>query len=562
MDLIANEEGITAVRTVGTLTDFLRRHPFASQQVLESAFGERGLQILMSGGGRRIRRVDLPGLGPCFAEEREPDATLIGSHRREVARGFAAHVFGARPLAGGISPGVDADLEFPSNGDMGGIWWRVWVDLGGCAPEALGFVADPPTHFDYGVRDIVLTTDIDRLKLIAHQIESRWRGEHPIHLISSESLAHRTVLPEAIRGERAWLPPDEGRIEALVRARQRGSHHRSRLAKVVPHLSDEDWSLLARVGDHPLLTPTELSYVKSGSVGTLKKELLRLAMLERLCLIETPKGLGPRVFIERRKILSWRGLELLAGRWGSSPQIMSRFHPWPQHVDHEGRVLYSTGWLRAQYQHQPLVRQFGLAMIDGARRVSNARGGVRVELETTIAARISYKENHPEAGRVVSWVAPDARARVEFWQGEREDGGRSTPQRLGRYSLWIEVDRATIPVNRLSDRIDRYVSALNAMRGRNPALIWVIDGSPYRERQILDLMKAQGIDGWAVTLQRLVLPKDDRWWLLHPHAGVSRVPQVGLPYEAIGGMSPWRTVWRSCTDTHLRPLLGVEPWTC
>jgi hypothetical protein len=542
------------------LPDFLRRHPFVSQQVLESVFGERGLRIFMSQCQMSIRRVNLPGLGSCFAEEREPGATLIGNRRREIARRFAAQVFGAASLSGGISPGIEADLGFPWNRGRSALWWRVWVDLGGCAPEALRFIAEPPGRCGSGVRDLILTTDPQRLELLAPQIEGRWGGKQPIHLISLESLSHRTVAPRASNEGAAWIPPDEDQIQALICARQRGSHHRSRLAKAIHHLSGDDWSLLAMVGDHPLFTPIELSSVGSGNSRALVADLGRLAGLERLGLIESARDLGPSALIEGRKLLTWRGLGLLAGHWGSSSELMRRFHPWPQVQDQSGRVVYSTGWLRTQDEHQRLVRQFGLALVDGARRVSNSRGGVKVALETTIAARISYRLHNTDAAKSVSWVAPDARACVRFWRVERGDGRRSNARNLERFTLWVEVDRGTIPVNRLGDRMDRYVSALNAMRARNPALIWVIDGSPYREKQILDLMKARDIDGWTVLLERLILPKEDRWWLLHPYFSISRESRVGLPHEAIGGMSPWRPVWHSCADARLRPLLGLEPW--
>ena len=36
--------------------------------------------------------------------------------------------------------------------------------------------------------------------------------------------------------------------------------------------------------------------------------------------------------------------------------------------------------------------------------------------------------------------------------------------------------------------------------------------------------------------------------------------KVGLKYEAIGGMAPWREIWNTVDGPGEKPLLGVQPW--
>ena len=94
-----------------------------------------------------------------------------------------------------------------------------------------------------------------------------------------------------------------------------------------------------------------------------------------------------------------------------------------------------------------------------------------------------------------------------------------------------------------------------------PVLVWLVDGSPGREVQILNLMRERGIDGWTVLKERLVLDADDLWWLQHvPVAGDWGRSKVGLKHDAFGGMAPWREIWSTTSGWGEKALLGVQPW--
>ena len=547
----------------GPLLSFLLRHPFASFAFLEGAFGEAVLRVLLRSEGGRLRKIEVPELGACYAHRQEPNASLLGCHRREIARRFALACLGPDAVRAGLSPGLEADGEFPGRLGPDIRWWRIWVDLGGCAPEALPFLARPPKAFGDRVRDFILSTDPRRVDLLAAQIERRWTGRRDVHVWLFEGRAHRVARPRASVGAEVWQAPSEEEVQGHIRRRLRGSHHRSRLARLAMELSGADWTLLGEVGGNPLFSPYELAYLAGDDSRNMRREIARIQRLESLQLIETAQDAGLRARCEKRKLLTWRGLELLAEHWGVSLEAMRRLHPWPQREDPRGKghLEYATGWLRYQEAHQRLTRQFALALLYGGRCVSNARGGVHVHIDTTVGSRIAFSSIAPDGGEEVLWVAPDARLHVAFWRRAFLHGEPLPPRILERRTLFIELDRGTIPAARLEDRMDRYAFIWGSLASQIPALVWVIDGSPYREKQILERMRARGLQGWTVTLERLVLPPEDSWWLQHAPAcfsgGGSR---VGLRWKAIAGMAPWRPVWRA---THLPghlPFLGLEPW--
>ncbi len=321
--------------------------------------------------------------------------------------------------------------------------------------------------------------------------------------------------------------------------------------------------MLVEVGNNPLFTTFELAYLRDGALRAIRKELDRLQQLGALGLIKTADDVGPRCIHEGRKILTWRGIELLAEYWGTSIDVMQRLHPWPQKKDVKGmgHVEYATRWASKTGMHQHLTREFALALLGGARRVSNGRGEVRIRIDTTIASRIVFKIEQSAGEASVSLVAPDARAQAEFWRCGWVDGQRMPPHLLDRHALLIEVDRGTVPLTRLAQRLDRYAAIWRSLERQKPALVWVIDGSPFREKQILDMMREQNIHGWTATIERLVLPQEDTWWLIHPPVNPSRPDcMVELRWNTVGGMAPWRCVWMSTDETGYQPFLGKEPW--
>lgn len=548
----------------GPLVSFLRRHPFTSFHILEGVFGKNVMKTLLDRESKELRKVKIPGLDVFYAQKKEPDATLLGCHRREAARHFVLAGMGSEAVCSGISPGFEADGEFYWDNKDGVPWWRIWVEVGGCAPEALPFIVNPPEEYGDQVRDLVLVSDIERLDLLAAQIENRWGGRHEVSLWQIGSDANRSVRPKSKGVKKLWKPYRRADVEALIRQRQRGSHHKSYLGKIGCQLSADDWAMLIEIGNNPFFTAYELSYLWTDTFKGVQMGLERVSRLENLGLLETARDAGPRYLTEGRKVLTWRALDLLAEHWGTTAEIMRRFHPWPQREDSKGKghVEYSTMWASYLNKHECLTRRFVLALLFGARCVTNLIGGAEVEVDTTIGSRILCRNQAMAPYGEMTSVAPDARVRVEIWQRGWLEGATTARRSIERRTLLIEADRSTIPAEKLKDRMDRYATVWKSLAPQRPALVWVIDGSPFREKQVLDMMRERKLDGWTVILERLILPEDDPWWLVHPPTSLSkRGSQVGLRYESIRGMAPWRTIWMTPDRVGYQPLLGLKPWT-
>jgi hypothetical protein len=545
------------------LVGFLLRHPFASQSLLEGVFGLGTFRVLLEKEASHLREVVLPGLGPCYIQKDEPNATLLGSYRRAMARQFALYHMGPEAVRAGLSPGFEADGEFYWENELGIPWWRVWVDIGGCSPEALQFIVNPPKSFSDQVRDVVITSNFERLDLLAAQIGHNWCCQYKVRICMLASEAHRVVHPRRLRNARRWKPHLDSNVKALIRKRQQGSHHRSYLAGLALHLSPEDWRLLGEVGNNPLFSAYELAYLRDDASRIVRKEIKNVHKLESLGLIKTARDAGPRYVVENRKILTWRGLELLVEYWGTSVDAMQHYHPWPQREDAKGKghVEYATRWASRLEAHQRLTRQFTLALLYGARCLINDLGGAEVCIDTTIASRISFKTESSSGEGRISWVAPDSRVHVEFWRRSFIEGELMPLRPFDRRTLLIEVDRGTVPSRRLEARIDKYATIWNTLGSWRPALVWVIDGSPFREKQIVDMIRKRGIEGWTASLERLKLPQEDKWWLIHTPVGYSgRDSKVGLQWKTIGGMAPWRRIWMSTLGNEYQPFMGHEPW--
>jgi hypothetical protein len=268
--------------------------------------------------------------------------------------------------------------------------------------------------------------------------------------------------------------------------------------------------------------------------------------------------------MEGRKVLTSKALELLAGYWGATLEDLRRFHPWPQTTVRKDRKQrnYSTEWLSRLVKHQALVRKFALALLHGARCVSNSIGGVDVEIESTVGDRMLYEEIVPGRKKRFRWVSPDARVVVGIWKKGWLDGDVTAHEiPVADKTLLIEVDRNQMSARRLLERIKKYKTIWNAMKKWDPVLVWVIEGTPYREKTILEMMRKAGVEGWTVLVERLVIPEDDVWWMVNvPVQLNSRGITKGLSYRSIGGMAPWREIWCSTDGTGMQPLLGATPW--
>jgi len=544
----------------GELWAFVRRHPFVSERTLCDLYGADVFRAMLAQSEPWLKRVHVKGVGTCYADAREPMSALMDRTRSELARRYALQVMGRGAALSSMAPGFEADGEFFWKEH----WWRVWADPGGCAPEALRFIQTPPKDFGGDVSDIILTEDTARMDSLARQVERTWGGGKKVFVMHTAGNLNRIARPRGYgRNAKRWKPYGRDEVETHIRLRQRRSHKRSLLAGIAKGLDELDWALLVKAGNIPLMTRYELAYLQTEEASRLREILARLEALEGQGLLETADSPRARDRLEERKVLSSLALEMLAAYWGTSISSMMRMHPWPQVVDRVSRrPKYGLAWLRMFGDHYALVRKFALALVYGGRGVSNAIGEVQTRVVTTIGSRLLYRD-HRRRGqeKQTGVVKPDGLVWVRINQRGWMDGAASASKPVCEHTLWLEVDRGTIPLKRLESKLDGYGSIWESLQEMNPALVWVIEGTPSREASILAMMRDRGVHGWTVLMERLVLAEEEPWWIQNAPGLTSKGSlKVGLKYEAIGGMAPWREIWNTVEGKGGQPLLGVQPW--
>lgn len=542
------------------IVDFLLRNPYCRHKFLERVFGPDVLSSMMEEAGSRVKTVEVKGSGICYAEKKEPASSLVDLRRLELAREHAERGMGPTAVYASISPGFEADGEYYFRNK----WWRIWVDPGGCAPEALGFVRSPPSTYRNDVIDIVLTTDRGRLGSLVHQVQANWMGAQEVLVMHAGSDSYRVARPPWSQSSvKPWKPYSVEDINANIRTRQRGGHKRSLMGEVAKNLDRKDWLILITLGNVPLLTDYELAYLFSDYASSMKSTLNRIKNLEQHGLIAVAKSPIARDQLDHRKVLTSLGLELLAAYWNTTSTNMKLWQPWPQGKNgKDNRPIYKLAWLRMFGEHYRLVRQFCLSLVFGSRCVSNPICDVDARVTTTIGSRLLYRDQiRTNGGSRTGIVLPDGLIKVIISQRGWVDGVAAAESRpVLDNAIWLEVDRGTIPLTRLETKLDGYAKVWPGISYMKPALVWVIDGSPHREARILSMMAERGIYGWTVTRDRLCLPEHDDWWLIHTPASLKPGYRVGLNYEMIGGMAPWRSIWASTEDDGLSPFLGAQPW--
>lgn len=496
--------------------------------------------------------------------KQEKLSSVPGVRRREQAKIHLLAQYGKDALWTGGSPGLwGSDLTALAGRNEKKFWIRLWVDNGSAAVESLPFLHRSIQWDRFPAIDLVITTTLDRAEMIKRQVLTKWkRGKDKLLIytkIEDKYLRlneYSNVSPSA----KTSNPDLAGEFQAeLVNSRwQRleNNRHDQYIGKHFLSLWKVDFDILAYVGDNPNFNLEEIAYLLTyGSTGSLgieyqEKEnhrmvVSRLEKIKSLGLIEQAKA--PLVGIK----VSPSGLEVMAKYWGITQERMRRFHAWPQKRSGGGVIEYSEGALSKIKDHTQDVQRFIFGLFDNARRLQKPYGGVDISLDTIVGKRIYFEDL---ATRELDWLIPDAAIGLSFWRRTWRDGQVHEPKIVFSTSrLLVELDRATNPITRLYERIQKYGRIWNQLSG-NPVLVWIIDGTPWREKEILEMMGEAGIPGWTVLVERLRLGQGDSWWEWHTALDGE------LPYSKHRGFAPLRSVWRNTNDYELHPLLGHSPW--
>jgi len=542
------------------IVDFLLRNPYCSVDYLCQIYGEEILPLVLDEAKSQLKIISVKSSGDCYAHKKETTSPIVDLRRVEIARNFVLNTLGKEAAFACVTPGFEADCEYLWKD----IWWRVWVDPGGCAPEALGFIVSPPKKFGSDVRDVVLTPFTGRLESLVRQIRRNWRTPNVVQVLTFAGDAHLSMHPRNLlrQSEKNWIPVGKKDMETHIRIRQRGGHKRSLIGDIARKLDLEDWALLVDLGNVPLVTSYELAYLLSDNARKVKSIICRLDNLEDLGLIEIAKSPVARDQLEKRKIITSLGLEMLASHWNTPIIYMRLMQPWPQYIskkDHRPR--YSLSWLHKFGNHYRCVRNFALSLVYGARCVSSSISTIDINVITTIGTRLIYRQQvSDQSGKKYGFVLPDGLITSRISHRGWVDGVVTEKSRpIQEKTIWLEVDMGSIGLKKLETKMDGYQRIWQSIAPMNPILVWVIKGSPYREAKILSIMKERNIEGNTILMDRLCIPENDSWWTINTPASFSgEVTRVGLNYNSIAGMAPWRRIWGTTDHSEMIPLLGYE----
>lgn len=533
-----------------------------SEKSLKRIFGAAAFKILLEKESSKIQSIEVSDLGLCFAWKAETYASLKGIHRLSLVRDFAIGVSGPDSFIDSLSysPSVDSDGLFPFENNF----LRLWADIGVVSPEALAFVQSPPTTYSKRVKDVILVPTESRMMDVATQVRIRWSQSVEAYVwINNTDIFQKVVHPLMSRSH-PWKYPSVNKLKNMLVKRINSERRDCISGELAAEMTSLDWTILADAGNNPLLTRWEMANLlgvdidygpnvrnwHNTGIPTAKKVAKRIEILEAKNLLEEPR----REDTKGRLFPSWRGIDLLAGHWGVSLSDFKQFQPWPQSLGRRDQLRYSTGWLSKMYRHQSLCRQFSLSLVLGGRSISNVLGRARVEIVSMIGSRLLFVDSSDN--EKIRWVIPDGYAKVNIERAPWNDGAGGKFRSVAQHAVFIEIDRATNPLERLDDRLDRYRQVWMALENINPVLVWVIMGTPYRENYLLDQMRERGLLGYTVLSERLVLKKDNEWWVRNP-----TYTHFDLEYEAIGGMAPYREIWMSTeTGSKLVPFLNHQPW--
>jgi len=529
------------------LCDFLELHPWASETLLRKIFGGHFERVVRE---KEVRRLQVPGLGTRFAVKTEKTSSLPGVHRYALARHYLQLSFGADVLWDGGSPGLwgsDALIHV-----RGCLFVRAWADIGDVAIEALPFINPHPEVFAANMKDFVITTSHERARLIEKNIRTFWPSHSDVIIFSRDTGQMITIPASTYAGGKRRIRKILSR-ENIFSAFGKEAERRKQLVRresnigvLFAELSVDHLSALNFVGNNPTFDASDLAYLltlrdEESRLDRAKfSEIVRYLVDKKLVEDAPPPLFGVRV--------SSLGLGVLARYWGCDQETLRRFHPWPQ-VKEKGEYVYSVKPLTKIKEHTRVVQRFVLGLADSAQRLNTSRGGVDIKLDTIIGMRLTFiEEGSP------SWVIPDGYIHLVYWKRSWVDGRVVDNKRtVGLFTILLEVDQATNPLTRLPERIEKYRRVWRSIPG-NPALVWVINGTPHRERSLLEMMRDMDVPGWTVLLERLVLDPVDPWWSSHP----SMVQ--GMSYSKTGGFAPLRKIWMSTRDHQLHHLFDLSPW--
>ena len=523
------------------LLDFLVRYPWSDMYFLR-AFIKKP-ELILEQNYSLIRNIEIKGIGKCFSINNETLNLVPGIWRFRIARAFSLNIFGPEVVFKGASPGpiADAELWFKEN------YFRIWVDMGGVAPESLRFVTNPPKDLGPNIYDIVVTMKKERVDYLSTQISMYFKHNDVKIFVFGEMKPETIHIFKTANTVNVWQGYSADHIDNFIKSRRSKSTHRLSVCKLAIKMSDTDWAALIGVGNNPTFSLEELSFALAENTDLIKRYGKSLNFLLENGLIQVKRKNNNRL------LLSPTGIEMISMYWGVDQEMMAKFNPWPIKKNEKGVHRYSLGWADNIPEHTELTRRFVLSMIDCARRVTNNTGGINTNLVTIVGNRIIYKDEKND----LSYVIPDGIVDISIFERVNDNKVSSGNRVVFTTRAFIEIDRASKSKSCLEEKIGRLSRAFKSFKNK-PTLLWVVDtDDPGREYLVIkELQEYPHIPAWTTTVQRMTVDPKSEWWFVNPNTVYE------LPVASHGGMNPWQRIWFSNQDTSLsyKPLFNISPW--
>ena len=476
------------------LTDFLRRLPWASHDLLQNYFGRKRFDEMLQECSQDIKTIMRADNRQYYSLQPGNDRLLPGISRREMVRKFMAEMCGYGIFETAESPCFNADFRaFSSEQNM---WIRVWGDMGHIAPESLMIFNNPPV-FGNRLRDIILTCEgIERARFLDVQAETHWQNaqENSAAIYQTEEPGLPPLIPDT--GYKKNMQPYDPVMENYAEITGSDAHiyndtHKRKISIQEirsreiccksRNLAQEDYELICFIACNPFFRMPEIALIFGGdssdrddvnACGVEYKKIInlthRIPELAETGLIKEIRS-GP---MKESYIPTWEGLDLIAAYHGTIPLYLKKYSQWPQqsfekedfeafrhHYENgfsffDSHTYYKQRWGSLRPEHQKLCNEFGAALICGARsKKAMERKKINVSGLTTISSNLkisavshgrkTIKQLHPDGSCTVEWGSPGFEK---------------------RWKVFIEIERNTNSGKKLLGKIEKYRKFIHAAK--------------------------------------------------------------------------------------------------
>ena len=556
------------------LTDFLRRLPWASRDLLQNYFGKDQFEHLLQESTRNFKTITRADNKVYYSLKHANDRLLPGISRREMVRKFMAETYGYSIFNTAESPCFNADFRvfYPEKN----IWIRVWGDMGYIAPECLMIFNNPPV-FGNGIRDIILTCEgVERARFLNVQAELNWKyaQQDSVEIYQTEIPDLPSLVPD-ISYKKNMAPyasdmenypkissydkkiyNDTG--EEIISIQEIRSQELCRKSR---DLTQRDYELMRFIACNPFLQLPEIALILGGDssdrddVRNCREEYRRIIDLTERIPRLTELGLLKLIRSGRMKdtyIPEWEGLDLIAAYHGTIPLYLKKYSQWPQEsfkkddykqfsryfdesfLFFDSHCHYKTRWGEARPEHQILCNEFGSALICGARsKKGMERKNIHVCGLTTVASNLKISA-FSHGRKIFKQLHPDGSCTVEWGPAGLEK----------KWKVFFEIERNTNPMKKLLSKIDKYSKFIPAAKQfyndfDDIAVVFFFDdtgpepGQAHEKgRRLLEIMKRYGIRGF-VGFRSDALRNPVNW--LNKHGSIET--------ETCGGLMLFQNMW-------------------